>query len=254
MNDSLFTQQSLQHVSWPEDQLKFIKKCIAAHGQENLWNESFEVNLNVNRLDGILAKFQGVNGSIKKTMTVKIIPKEGVVYFDNVFDAGSKAVYRKGNVQVTSANGSIIESKDHRKTFTFLKKFLPWSKLDAIYFRGYALTTYYSIPAILPLLEFISEKYWIHKGRVYRGFWVRFPKGFDSHSTLQCFYFGPEGLLYRHDYRLDIVLPPAYGSHFTTDYTDIKGIKVSRKRKVFFRFFKWVTSLQVLYIGMSGIE
>ena len=52
----------------------------------------------------------------------------------------------------------------------------------------------------------------------------RFPTGFVSHSTLQEFYFGPDLLLARHDYRVEIAGSFSAIQHIS-DFVEVDGIR-----------------------------
>ena len=59
-----------------------------------------------------------------------------------------------------------------------------------------------------------------------------FPDTVKSHSRQQISCFGPDGLLRRHDYTVDI-LGGATGLNFASDYEDVGGIIVPMKRRVY---------------------
>jgi hypothetical protein len=61
---------------------------------------------------------------------------------------------------------------------------------------------------------------------------VRFGPNFASHSTLQEFYVGPDLLLARHDYRVEIAGGfPAI--QYISDFTEADGIRVPTKRRAY---------------------
>ena len=110
----------------------------------------------------------------------------------------------------------------------------PWDPLQRAYFNGYALWTYLTSPFLLALpglsvreLEPVDEN-----GLELTGFQVRFGPNFASHSTLQEFYFGPDLLLARHDYRVEIAGGfPAI--QYISDFTEADGIRVPTKRRAY---------------------
>jgi hypothetical protein len=61
---------------------------------------------------------------------------------------------------------------------------------------------------------------------------VTFPDSIKSHTTTQIFCFGPDGLLRRHDYTVDI-LGGAPGLNYASDYRDVDGIIFPTKRRVY---------------------
>ncbi len=58
------------------------------------------------------------------------------------------------------------------------------------------------------------------------------PDSIASHSREQVVYFGPDGLLRRHDYTVD-VMGGAPGSNYAADYRNVDGIVVPTKRRVY---------------------
>lgn len=110
----------------------------------------------------------------------------------------------------------------------------PWNPLQRAHFNGYALWTYLTSPFLLALPGFtVSELDPIEDdGRTLTGLQVTFPAGIVSHSTLQEFYFGPDLLLARHDYRVEIA-----GSfsaiQYISDFVDADGIMMPTKRRAY---------------------
>lgn len=110
----------------------------------------------------------------------------------------------------------------------------PWNPLQRAYFNGYALWTYLTSPFLLALPGFTMRELdpIEDDGRTLTGLQVTFPPGFVSHSTLQEFYFGPDLLLARHDYRVEIA-----GSfsaiQYISDFVDADGIMMPTKRRAY---------------------
>jgi hypothetical protein len=61
---------------------------------------------------------------------------------------------------------------------------------------------------------------------------VTFPDHIKSHTRQQIFCFGPDGLLRRQDYTVDI-LGGAPGLNYATDYRDVDGIIIPTQRRVY---------------------
>jgi hypothetical protein len=110
----------------------------------------------------------------------------------------------------------------------------PWNPLQRAYFNGYALWTYLTSPFLLALPGFtVRELDPIEDdGRTLSGLQLTIPDGFVSHSTLQEFYFGPDLLLARHDYRVDIAGSFSAIQHIS-DYVDADGIMMPTKRRAY---------------------
>jgi hypothetical protein len=70
------------------------------------------------------------------------------------------------------------------------------------------------------------------EGEAWRRLKVVFPESVRSHTREQIFCFGPDGLLRRQDYTVDI-LGGATGLNYATDYRDVDGIVLAGKRRVY---------------------
>ena len=123
---------------------------------------------------------------------------------------------------------------------------LGWGPLDALYFFGYALANYFSLPFLLASTRLVRMRP--------NGVVVDFPSGFDTHSRRQAFHFDRSGLLYRHDYTASVVGFWATGSHFSTDYADIDGLWLARRRRVRARLGRLATPIPVLHARLEDFS
>ena len=81
---------------------------------------------------------------------------------------------------------------------------------------------------------FIMEEIdpWEEEGEIWRRLKVIFPDHIASHTRQQVTYFGPDGLMRRHDYAVD-VLGGATGAHYVWDYRVFNAIAIPTRRRVF---------------------
>ena len=70
---------------------------------------------------------------------------------------------------------------------------------------------------------------WEEDGEQWRALKVTFPDSIAGHARSQVSYFGPDGLLRRHEYTVDI-LGSAPGLNYAFDYRTTDGIVVPHKR------------------------
>jgi hypothetical protein len=150
-------------------------------------------------------------------------------------DDDQRTDFTPDRVAIEKLDGSVVAERTHpRDSFTGHTLDTPWDPLQRAYFNGYALWTYLTSPFLLALpglsvreLEPVDEN-----GLELTGFQVRFGPNFASHSTLQEFYFGPDLLLARHDYRVEIAGGfPAI--QYISDFTEADGIRVPTKRRAY---------------------
>src|SRR5205814_2213478 len=144
------------------------------------------------------------------------------VFFD--YPAGSTGVFDAGRVSIGDAPLAL-----HRRTFRGLRKWRRWSPLAALYFFGYALTHYHSVPFTLPDDQ---VRAW---NPVRRALTVRFSPDVQTLCPVQTFYFDAAGLIVRHDYVADTVSAAARGAHFWGDYVTIDGFPFATHRRVYAR-------------------
>ena len=112
----------------------------------------------------------------------------------------------------------------------------PWDQLQLAYFAGYAMWTYLTTPFLLAMDGVATEELqpWRENGEMWRRLKVTFPQSIATHSTVQMFYFGSDGLLRRHDYDAE-VLGGSPAAHYVHEYQEFSGILVPTKRRVFGR-------------------
>jgi hypothetical protein len=225
-----------------------LEKAIGRHGGQQLWKELQSIEIQVHSLGGPLPRMKGIGRSFPTPHRVKVFPKLRRVRFENYDVSGRTGVFDRGAIGIVDENsGNENLIRNYRTTFSSFRKHLQWGPLDAIYFFGYALTTYLSIPFILKELP--------HQIREWKNGFVieaEFPPKFDTHCKIQKFYFDEEGLLIRHDYTAEIVGSWAKGAHFTTAYHQVDGLMIAQSRNVFARLGPWVTPIPVLWARLEG--
>jgi hypothetical protein len=72
----------------------------------------------------------------------------------------------------------------------------------------------------------------VAEGETWRRLKVTFPDHIKSHTREQISCFGPDGLLRRHDYEVDI-LGGATGLNYASDYRNVDGIVIPTQRRVY---------------------
>ena len=110
----------------------------------------------------------------------------------------------------------------------------PWDDLHVAYFQGEALWTYLTTPFLYTYPGFVTEEISPIEvdGESWRRLKVTFPDYIKSHTREQISCFGPDGLLRRHDYTVDI-LGGATGLNYASRYRTVNGIVFPTKRRIF---------------------
>ena len=73
---------------------------------------------------------------------------------------------------------------------------------------------------------------WKENGKTWRPLTVLFPEEIASHAQKQISYFGPDGILKRHEYTVDVLGGPQ-GVNYASEYRFVDGISVPLKRRVY---------------------
>jgi hypothetical protein len=147
------------------------------------------------------------------------------------------SVFEPNRVEIKRRDGSIIASRnDPEASFRGQEQFAPWDDMDVAYFSGEAFYTYINTPFLCTYEGFISEEIAPIQvvGETWRRLKVTFPDTVKTHTKIQIFCFGPDGLLRRHDYHVDILGGPP-GFNYASDYRNVDGIVFPTRRLVYAR-------------------
>jgi len=146
-----------------------------------------------------------------------------------------RSAFVPNRLVLETLGGTAIESRDDPEA-AFANQTLetPWDKFHVAYFASEALWTYLTSPFLYTYPGFESEEIepWHEDGEVWRRLKVTFPDRIASHNKTQITHFGPDGLMRRHDYTVDI-LGGATGANYTTNYMNFQGIMMPTTRRVY---------------------
>ena len=146
-----------------------------------------------------------------------------------------RLTFTPDRVTLEEPTGRIIQERDDPEAaFVGQSRETPWDPLHVGYFQGEALWTYLISPFLYAQPGFLTEE--IEpiqaEGEKWRRLQVTFPDHIKSHTKRQISCFGPDGLLRRHDYTVDI-LGGATGLNYAYGYQDIDGLMFFTKRRVY---------------------
>jgi hypothetical protein len=146
-----------------------------------------------------------------------------------------RLTYEPGRVALETPKGLIsLEREDPEASFAGQQLDTPWDPLHVGYFHGEALWTYLNTPFLYAQPGFVTEEISPIEieGERWRRLKVTFPDHIKSHTKEQISCFGPDGLLRRHDYTVDI-LGGATGFNYAYDYRNVDGLQFFTKRRVY---------------------
>jgi hypothetical protein len=208
---------------------EFLDLACDRHGGLEVYELTPKLSLQLADFGGAVPWIKGLGRRFPVPRAVDIWPRERRVVFYDYPEPGHVGIYDDGRVALALDPHERLHGPTHRGTFIGIAKWRTWWPEDAVYFLGYALLLYLSLPFCLFEQELISAR------RKAGGMelWYRFADGGDTHSDVQGFSFDQSGLLIRHDYRVDILGAAFNGAHVSSDYRDIGGLQVATQRTVY---------------------
>jgi hypothetical protein len=148
---------------------------------------------------------------------------------------GNRSVLTGGKLSIRGTDGGIVERRDDPEaSFAGQQRDTPWDPLHVAYFASEALWTYLNSPFLYASPEFEVEEIepWKEAGETWRRLKVTFPDSVLSHTCTQITHFGPDGLMRRHDYTVDI-LGGATGANYPSDYVETQGLMMPTRRRIY---------------------
>jgi hypothetical protein len=211
---------------------ELLDLAVKAHGGLDRWNRVKAIKVAAS-ITGAIWFVKG-KGDVLKNVVLTAQTRNERVTVD--FPGQDKrAIFEPTRIVIEKVDGTVIEARDNpEKSFEGQKRETPWDDIQVAYFVGEALWTYLNTPFLYTHDGFLAEEISSIQveGETWRRLKITFPDDVKSHSKEQISCFGPDGLLRRHDYTVDI-LGGATGLNYASDYRDVDGIIVPAKRRVY---------------------
>jgi hypothetical protein len=220
---------------------ELLKLALAAHGGLERWNKVKSIRIAAS-ITGAIWYLKSKPDYLKNIVMTADVETERVV---TEFPGQDKrSIFEPNRIVMENIDGTLIETRDDpERSFEGQQRETPWDDIHAAFFSSEALWTYLTTPFLYAYQGFKTEE--IASIRVENETWrrlkVTFPDYVKSHTREQISCFGPDGLLRRHDYTVDI-LGGATGLNFASDYRDADGIIVPAKRRI----YAWEGDYQVV--------
>jgi hypothetical protein len=207
----------------------FLDLACTRHGGNEAYANTRRWALELSHLGGFIPRLKGLGRKFPAPESVDVWPHAQRAVFHNFPRAGQVGVYERGRVALSLDPDASLDGPSHRGTFVGIAKWRTWWPEDLIYFLGYSLVHYVSLPFSLREQELLGMR------RSSRGaeLWFRFRAHAHTHSRVEGFYFDESGLLLRHDYRAEILGPMFNGAHVSEDYQDVGGLLLATRRTVY---------------------
>jgi len=207
--------------------------AIDAHGGLERWNGFTELKAALS-VDGAIWHLKQQPGLLTdKIFEIKTHTEQLTITPFTV--PGMRSVFIPDRITLETLDGKVVENRENPEAaFAGQTIESPWDKLHVAYFASEALWTYLTSPFLYTYPGFESEEIepWHENGEVWRRLKVTFPDHIASHTKTQVTHFGPDGLMRRHDYTVDI-LGGATGANYTTNYREFQGIMMPTTRRIY---------------------
>lgn len=209
--------------------LQFV---LDAHGGLSAWERFNTLKAQVS-IGGGLWEWKGQPGVLSQAaVEISLREQRSVTHLPAL---GRRIVFTPRQVHIETEDGETLETRDDpRALFPPASYERPWDLMQVGYFGGYTLTGYLRAPFLYagPGFEAAEVEPWDEDGERWRVLQVTFPESFATHTRTQFAYFGPDGLLRRLRYQVD-VMGGAKGVNYAYDYRSFQGIMIPTRRRVF---------------------
>jgi hypothetical protein len=209
-----------------------LELALEAHGGLTRWSQLKTVTADLS-VTGALWQIKGQAETWQQIRIEAALHRQKLTTHFHGQD--KRTTFTPYSVTLQTEGGRLLQSRANpRSSFSGQVLNSPWDELHVAYFNSYALWTYLAVPFLYTFPGFETDELsaWHEDGEIWRPLRVSFPNGIASHGREQISYFGPDGLLRRHKYRVD-VLGGAPGLNYAHEFREVDGILVAMKRRVY---------------------
>lgn len=209
-----------------------LESAVTAHGGLDRWNEINVITVSAS----ITGAFWAVKhqGDALKNIRFEVDATRQRLTMDFV-GQDKRSVFEPDRVELQRADGARVDARENPESSFKGQHFeTPWDDLQLAYFTGEALWTYLTAPFVFTGTSFVTKETDPIEvdGETWRRLAVTFPEYIKTHAREQVFCFGPDGLLRRHDFAIDL-LGGAPSQLLATDYRDVHGIIIPTTRRAY---------------------
>jgi len=207
-----------------------LATAVAAHGGSDRWTQVKSITVDAS-ITGAIWHVKGKGDALKDVRFEVDTTRERLTL--DFVGQDKRSVFEPRRVEIQSRVGALIDARDDpERSFDGHQLETPWDDIHLAYFTGEALWTYLNTPFLYTSPGFVTEEIAPIEvdGETWRRLQVTFPDHVTSHARQQISCFGPDGLLRRHDFTIDI-LGGATGLLYATDYRNVDGITIPTTRR-----------------------
>jgi len=231
--------------------IPLLSDAIQAHGGLDRWKARRSLAASI-VTGGELWALKGIDQD-RSPRTMRIDLHREWASVEPFGKAGQRTDFTPDRIAIEAEDGQVIAERRHpRASFARHDMRTHWDPLHRAYFNGYALWTYLTTPFLLAMDGFKVREIdpWREGKETWRGLRATFPPEIASHSTEQDFYFGPDMLIRRHDYRVEIAGSFA-AAQYISDPVSVDGIKIPTKRRAYLRDEDLTPLLDTLLVSID---
>jgi hypothetical protein len=209
-----------------------LESAVAAHGGLDRWNQVQSITVDA-AITGVFWHIKSKGDALKNVRFEADTTRQRLTM--DFAGEDKRSVFEPLRVVIQHRDGALIEARDNpERSFEGQQFETPWDDVHLAYFTGEALWTYLNAPFLFTRPGFVTEEIAPVEagGETWRRLNVTFPDHIKTHTRQQVFCFGPDGLLRRHDFTMDI-LGGAPGLLNATGYRDVDGIMIPATRRAY---------------------
>jgi hypothetical protein len=210
-----------------------LASAVAAHGGLDRWQRIRAIRVDAS-ITGAFWQVKG-KGDALKDIRFEVDTTRERLTMDFV-GQDRRTLFQPDRVVVQQPVGTVVDAReDPERSFDGHQFSTPWDDLHLAYFTGEALWTYLTAPFLFTWPGFVCEEIAPVEvdGETWRRLNVTFPDHIKTHTRKQVFCFGPDWLLRRHDFTIDIVDPATESQLHAADYRDVDGIIIPATRRAY---------------------
>jgi hypothetical protein len=209
------------------------ESIIGAHGGLAQWRNFRTVSARLVQ-GGALWGLKGQAGVLENT-TVTVATDRQWASHAPFGSLAARSDFTRERIALLDRAGRVIEERvQPRESFSGHTLETPWDPLQLAFFAGCAMWTYLNAPFVLAWegVHCEDDGLWQEQGEVWRKIRVRYPENLEVFSKAQTIYVGPDNLIRRLDYDVEIA-GNTPGAHYVSDYTTVSGIRFPTKRRIY---------------------
>ncbi|MEZ2418347.1 hypothetical protein [Luteibacter sp. RCC_6_2] len=229
----------------------FVDDILDAHGGLDRWRRFTTVHAKLLQ-GGALWGLKGKAGVLDDTAVTVSTDRQWASHAPFGTRA-ARSDFTSQRIALLDASGTVMEAMDRpRASFEGHSLESPWNDIQLAFFAGCAMWTYLNTPFLLAWEGVHAEDggTWEENGETWQKVNVRYPDSLEVFSKAQAIYVGPDKLVRRLDYDVEIA-GNTPGAHYVDGYIDVSGIRIPTRRRIYPRLADGTSSGEPLVVSIE---